>query len=98
MSLGETTAAVSQKVGENSGLGATLKFDCGADGVIFVDASTVPNTVSNEDRAADCTITMTLSDLDAMLAGTLDPTSAFMTGKLSVDGDMSVAMRLSQVV
>lgn len=98
MSLGDTTAAVSRKVGENSGLGATLKFDCGEDGVIFVDAASVPNAVSNENGPADCTISMTLADLDAMLAGTLDPTSAFMGGKLSVDGDMSVAMRLSQIV
>jgi putative sterol carrier protein len=33
-----------------------------------------------------------------MIAGELNPTSAFMQGKLKVDGDMSVAMALSQVL
>jgi putative sterol carrier protein len=33
-----------------------------------------------------------------MIAGELDPTSAFMQGKLRVDGDMSVAMALSQIL
>ncbi len=98
MSLSDTTAAVRAKIGENSGLGATLKFDCGADGVVYVDASSVPNSVSNEDLAADCTISLALEDLDGLLNGTLDPTGAFMMGKLQVDGDMNIAMRLSQVV
>lgn len=98
MSLADTTEAVRGKIGENSGLGATLKFDCGADGVVYVDASTVPNTVDNDDRPADCTIALSLEDLGAILSGALDPTGAFMMGKLQVDGDMAVAMRLSQVV
>lgn len=98
MSLAETTDAVRAKIGENSGLGATLKFDCGADGIVYVDAASVPNAVDNVDRAADCTIALSLDDLDGLLAGTLDPTGAFMMGKLQVEGDMSVAMRLAQVV
>jgi len=98
MSIAETTEAVRAKIGENSGLGATLKFDCGADGIVYVDASGVPNAVDNVDRAAECTIALTLEDLDGLLAGTLDPTGAFMMGKLQVEGDMSVAMRLAQVV
>jgi putative sterol carrier protein len=98
MSLSETTAAVRAKIGENSGLAASLKFDCGAEGIVHVDATVVPNVVTNEDKPADCTISLTREDLDALLAGALDPTSAFMMGKLSVDGDMNVAMRLAQVV
>ena len=98
MSLADTTETIRSKMGENSGLGATLKFDCGDEGVIYVDAATVPNTVSNEDKPADCTIRISRPDLDALLAGELNPTMAFMTGKIGVDGDMSVAMKLSQVV
>lgn len=32
------------------------------------------------------------------MAGDLDPTAAFMTGKLTVDGDMGMAMKLGSVL
>ncbi|MCU0814675.1 MAG: SCP2 sterol-binding domain-containing protein [Burkholderiaceae bacterium] len=58
----------------------------------------VPNTVSNDDKEADCTVGITLENLTAMLAGDLEPATAFMTGKLRVSGDMSVALKLQRVV
>ena len=33
-----------------------------------------------------------------MFAGDLDPTAAFMTGKIKLDGDMGVAMKLGQLL
>ena len=81
-----------------SGLNATVKFDCGADGVIRVDGASTPNTVTNDDIDADCTVGITLENLNAMLSGDLDPTTGFMAGKLKVSGDMGVAMRLQRVI
>jgi putative sterol carrier protein len=98
MDLQACTDAIRTKVGENSGLKATLKFNCGTDGVIFVDALAMPNHVSNEDQDAICTIEISLENLAAMLTGALNPVSGFMSGKLKVSGDMSVAMRLQSVV
>ena len=98
MSLQSITEAMRQKMGEDSGLGASLKFDCGADGVIVIDGSVVPNTNSNESRDTDCTIGITLENLQAMLDGELNGVSAFMSGKIKVEGDMSVAMKLQSVV
>ena len=97
MSLESNTAAVRAKVGSDSGLDATVKFVID-DGVIYVDGRSSPNTVSNEDLEAECTITMSSEDFEALLAGELDPTMAFMTGKLKVDGNMSVAMNLKNVI
>jgi putative sterol carrier protein len=54
--------------------------------------------VSNEDREADCTVSITRENLEALLTGQLDPITGFMTGKFTVAGDMSVAMKLQRVV
>ena len=98
MNLQECTETIRGKVGDNSGLDAVLKFDCGSDGLIVIDGAATPNTVSNEDRDADCTIAISLENLNALLAGQLNPVTGFMSGKFKVSGDMSVAMKLQKVV
>jgi putative sterol carrier protein len=98
MNLDACTQAIRSKVGADSGLDATLKFDCGDDGNIFIDGKSTPNTVSNANSEADCTVGITLDNLSAMLAGELDPVTGFMGGKLKVSGDMSIAMKLQRVV
>lgn len=98
MDLQACTEAIRAKVGDESRLNATLKFDCGNDGVVYVDALTVPNSVSNDNLDAVCTVAITLESLGAMLSGELSPVNGFMSGKLKVSGDMSVAMRLQNVV
>jgi putative sterol carrier protein len=79
---------------EASGFDRSVKFDTGPDGVIVIDGSTISTT----DAPTDCTIKLSLEDLESLVAGDLNPTSAFMTGKIKVEGDMSVAMALSQLL
>ena len=98
MDLQACTDTLRTRVGESSGLNATLKFDCGADGVVFLDGAAMPNTVDNDDRDADCTIGITLENLSALLSGDLEPATGFMTGRFTVSGDMEVAMKLQRVV
>ncbi|NVO07101.1 MAG: SCP2 sterol-binding domain-containing protein [Rhodoferax sp.] len=98
MSLESATQAIRTKVGDDSGLDATLRFDLGEDGSIVIDGKSTPNSVSNESIATDCTVAITLDNLQAMLDGDLDPVAGFMSGKLQVSGDMSVAMRLQRVI
>ena len=98
MDLQACTDALRAKVGDSSGLNATLKFDCGADGVVVIDGRSVPNTVSNENSETDCTVGITLENLAALLTGDLEPATGFMMGKFKVSGDMSVAMKLQRVV
>jgi putative sterol carrier protein len=98
MSLDALTSQIREKVGTNSGLDATVKFDLGDEGVIFVDGKSSPNSVSNENKDADCTITMTLENFMKLVEGDLDPTTAYMFGKLKVAGSMGVAMKLSKVI
>ncbi|KAF0166847.1 MAG: sterol carrier family protein [Rhodocyclaceae bacterium] len=98
MDLQTCITTLREKVGADSGLGATLKFDCGADGVAYVDGKALPNSVDNVDRAAECTVSITLDNLAAMLKGELEPVTGFMTGRFVVTGDMSVAMKLNRIV
>ena len=98
MSLESFPQAIRTKVGDDSGLEATLKFDMGDDGVIVIDGKSTPNSVSNNNDEVDCTVGITLDNLQAMLDGDLEPTTGFMAGKLKVSGDMSVAMRLQRVI
>jgi putative sterol carrier protein len=76
--------------------GKKVKFDFGDSGKIFLDGTA--NKVSSEDAAADTTIKVKLEDFVAMAQGQLDPTAAFMQGKLRVEGDMGVAMQLQSVM
>lgn len=96
MSIEAAAEAIRSKMGDNSGLDATVKFDCGDDGKILVDGA--KNTVVTEDGDADCTISCELETLESLIAGDLDPTAAFMQGKIKVDGDMSIAMKLGTIL
>lgn len=79
---------------DGSGFSRSVKFDLGGDGVIVIDGSSVSTT----DAPADCTISLSKDNLEALMAGELNPTTAFMMGKLKVAGDMSIAMQLGQVL
>jgi putative sterol carrier protein len=98
MDLQAATKLLRERVGSDSGLNTTLKLDCGSEGVVLIDGSAAPNSVSNDDREAACTIGLSLDTLSRLLLRELEPTTAFMMGKLKVSGDMSVALRLQHVL
>ena len=98
MDMQAITEALRAKVAESSPLGATLKFDCGDDGVVVIDGKNEPGTVDNTERETDCTIAITRENLAALMSGELEPTTGFMMGKFKVSGDMSVALKLQRVV
>jgi putative sterol carrier protein len=93
MSIESIAAKIRERV-TGSGFDRSVKFDLKGAGVIVIDGS----DISTADRDADCTITMSLDDFESLVAGELNPTAAFMQGKMKIEGDMSVAMQLSQVL
>ncbi|MFN8321524.1 MAG: SCP2 sterol-binding domain-containing protein [Chitinophagales bacterium] len=89
-------ANLTASAGKAGALGKTLKFDFG-DNKIFVDGTGEGNLVSTEDKPADCTISVSQDDLMGMMTGTVNPMTAFMSGKIKVQGDMGVAMKLQSL-
>jgi putative sterol carrier protein len=77
--------------------GKKVKLHFGDEGAILLDGQA--NQVTEDaDGAADTTIKVSWADWQAMAAGQLDGMTAFMTGKLKVEGDMSNAMQLQGVL
>ena len=76
--------------------GKRVKLDFGDQGAVMLDGAA--QQVSEDDGDADTTIKVGWDDWQAMAAGQLDGMTAFMTGKLKVEGDMSNAMQLQGVL
>ena len=80
--------------------GKKVKIDFGGDqGAILLDgAGEQVSDIASDVNAADTTIKVAWDDWQAMAAGQLDGMTAFMTGKLKIEGDMSNAMQLQGVL
>jgi putative sterol carrier protein len=50
------------------------------------------------DDPADVTLSADADTFESILTGSTDPTSAFMTGKLALDGNMGIAMQLASAL
>jgi putative sterol carrier protein len=86
-------AKMTEALSASGGLDKSVKFDFGDDGQIFATGT----EAKADDGDADCTIKVTKEDFIALAKGELDPMAAFMSGKLKVAGDMSVAMGLQSL-
>jgi len=76
--------------------GKRVKLDFGDEGVVMLDGTA--EAVTEADGDADTTIKVAWSDWEDMAAGKLDGMTAFMAGKLRVEGDMGNAMQLQGVL
>jgi putative sterol carrier protein len=93
MSVVETAvAALNEKI--EGGFDGVAKFVIEDEGSIIIDS----DGARAADDDADVTLTADAETFKGILDGEVNPTAAFMTGKLSVDGDMGMAMKLSGVL
>ncbi len=77
-------------------LGKTLKFALDS-GPVYIDGTGDANAVAERDAEADCTVNMSREDFDALIAGKLNAMEAVMGGRIRIDGDMGVAMKLQSL-
>lgn len=98
MTKQEAQKIIEGRLSRDPGLAARVAFDFGGDGVIFIDARTRPAQVLTQDQEADCRLLITLADFAELASGELNPVTAFMTGRLKVQGSMGIAMRLQELL
>jgi len=91
--VAEAMAMLEQKLG-GRGFDGSAKFVIEGEGAFVVDAG----GVRLGDDAADVTLSASPTVFKAIFDGDMNPTAAFMTGKLSVDGNMGMAMKLASIL
>lgn len=79
---------------DGGGIDGSVKFVIEDEGSVRIDES----GASVDDSEADCTMTASADTFQGILAGDVDPTGAFMAGRLKVDGDMGLAMKLGSLL
>ena len=80
-----------EKLGDNP-VDGSVKFAFADLGALILDEQ---GARLDDGTEADCTISADTDTFKALFDGELSPTSAFMTGRIRIDGDMGVAMRMS---
>ena len=85
--------ALNEKMG-GEGFSSTAKFVIEGEGSVMVDG----DGARAGDDPADVTMTADVDTFQSMMQGDLNPTAAFMSGKLTVDGDMGLAMQLGTLL
>ena len=78
----------------DGGFDGTAKFIVEDEGAIMIDQS----GARAGDEDADVTLTASRDTFEGILSGEDNATAAFMSGKLTIDGDMGTAMQLAAVL
>ena len=83
-------------------IASTYQFDIGGEGggKWFADLTRAEGPyIEQKEADAKCTITVPKGeDWVAIASGKMNPTSAFMQGKIKVKGDMSLALKLQTLL
>lgn len=87
--IDHAVTALNAKLGED-GFDGTAKFVIEDEGAIMLDES----GARAGDGDAEVTMTADADTFRAIMDGDLNPTAAFMSGKLAIDGDMGAAMKV----
>lgn len=90
----EKAVTALQKRMEGKSLPGSVRFVIADEGSVHIDGA----EVSAIDAPADTTLTAGADVFERILDGDLDPTTAFMSGQLRIEGDMGLAMKLASLL
>ena len=84
---------------KTAGMTNSYLFDIEGEGQWFVNVQDGALSVAQGggDGSADATISTTADTFEKIVAGEQNPTTAYMTGKLKIKGDMGAAMKLQKL-
>jgi putative sterol carrier protein len=80
-----------------AGVNNSYLFDIEGEGQWLVDVRDGNLTVNEGGGDADVTIASSAETFDKIRSGEQNPTTAYMTGKLKIKGDMGAAMKLQKL-
>lgn len=78
-----------------AGLSKTVKFDIKGEGAIILSQD---GARRSDDDHVDLTVRTSAKTFLGLMEGSVNPTTAFMMGKIKIDGDMGLAMKLGQIL
>jgi putative sterol carrier protein len=81
---------------DGEGIDGSVKLVIEDEGAVRLDADGA--SAADAAAEADCTLSADADTFRAIIDGALDPTSAFMSGRLRVEGDMGLAMKLGSIL
>jgi putative sterol carrier protein len=83
---------------KTAGMNNTYRFEIDGAGAWTVDVQDGKVSVSQDgDAEPDCTISTSEEIFQKLVNGEQNPTTAYMTGKLKIKGDMGAAMKLQKL-
>jgi putative sterol carrier protein len=92
--LNKALEALKEKIGDQE-VDGSVRLDFTDEGALRIDAQ---GARIDDGSDADVTISADLDTFRGMFEGDVNPTTAFMTGKLRIGGDMGVAMRVASLL
>ena len=92
----EAAAAALREKFADADFAGSVKFEVEDEGAILVAGGEVGIDAGDSDP--DVTISASLDTFREIFDGALSPTAAYMTGRMRIDGDMGMAMKLSQIL
>jgi putative sterol carrier protein len=99
MTVHEFFEALPAKVdpAKTAGMNNRFAFDIAGVGIWTVVVTDGAVSVEEGDNNADCTISASEETLMKISRGEANPTTAYMTGKLKIKGDMGAALKLQKL-
>jgi putative sterol carrier protein len=83
--------------GRTAGVNSSYVFAVDGAGTWTVRVTDEGVSVDEGDAGGDCTISTSAETFERIVRGEQNPTSAYMTGKLKVKGDLGAALKLQKL-